>query len=475
MERASRSLSLRPGLALVALLVIVGALLRLSVCFNDLWFDELWSLSFAGRAASPLDVLLRIHHDNNHKINTLFMAALGQDAPGFLYRLPSLLAGCGAIVLAGRIACRWGKREGIIAIALAALSYLLIHYASEARGYSLALFFAFAAFLYLERFLETRRPAAALGFGLGTIFGLLSHLTCIHFYLGALAWSAVRIGRERAPAVTRLRAFGACHALPAAFLVALYLVDVRWMTIGGGDPRPLPQVAVNAVALTVGMLPDRPVAALAAAAAAFLFGAGLVAFGKDGSDRWICFLVTVLLSPALLLACHQGVVYERYFLISAAFMLLPIARALAAATHHGRAERTAVAVVLLCVTAGNLSLVRGLQRDGRGGYREALRFVGERTPRATITISSDHDFRNLMLLNYYGRELPAKRIVYFTAGAWPEGGPEWYIAHRQNPAGVPPGALQTGGLRYRLARVFPSSRLSGWHWYLYQRGSVRHP
>ena len=84
-------------------------------------------------------------------------------------------------------------------------------------------------------------------------------------------------------------------------------------------------------------------------------------------------------------------------------------------------------------------------RTDAHGYREALRFVGERTPRATITISSDHDFRNLMLLNYYGRELPAKRIVYFTADAWPEGGPEWYIAHRQNPAGVPPGALQTGG------------------------------
>ena len=38
---------------------------------GELWFDEIWSLGFALSSSSPLEILTRHHHDNNHPLNTL--------------------------------------------------------------------------------------------------------------------------------------------------------------------------------------------------------------------------------------------------------------------------------------------------------------------------------------------------------------------------------------------------------------------
>jgi hypothetical protein len=459
----------RTGALIAAALIAVALILRLSAAFNDLWLDELWSLAFARRASSPADLLLRIQHDNNHPLNTLWMYLLGQDAPGFMYRLPAVLAGTGAVILAGRIARPRGELTARLAITLTAFSYLLIHYASEARGYSLALFFAFLGFLYLEQFLATRRTLPALGFGLSGVAGLLAHLTYLQFSVGALVWSAMRIGQERASLGQRVRALVACHLLPLGFLLWLYLVQIRRMAIGGGDPRSLSQVIPNAVALAVGAPPDHPITLAAAAGAALLFAAGLAALQRQGSDRWIFFLATVLLGPGLLLALHREVVFERYFLMSAAFMLLPVSMALGDLRERGGMRQAAGALALTGILAGNMSLVARLQRDGRGAYREALAFIAACTPGDPISLASDHDFRNGVLIDYYRHTLPGRQIIYYARGAWPATGPDWFIAHRQSAGADPPRTLTMGPAQYRLAKVTRYSLLSGWDWYIYRK------
>src|SRR5690606_26207774 len=103
---------------------------------------EVWSLLLTMDMHSPLDVL-RVHHDNNHVLNTLWLYAMGLGQAEWVYRLPSLLAGTAGIVLAGVIAAeqaasdasathrRW--RSAVIGSLLFGGSYMMVHYSSEAR------------------------------------------------------------------------------------------------------------------------------------------------------------------------------------------------------------------------------------------------------------------------------------------------------------------------------------------------------
>jgi hypothetical protein len=99
--------------ARVALPVLGGILaaataLRVRGGWNDLWLDEIWSLELAREVRAPLDVFLRFHHEINHYLNTLWLWLADGTADGFLYRVPSLVAGVGAVAIAARIAWRRG-------------------------------------------------------------------------------------------------------------------------------------------------------------------------------------------------------------------------------------------------------------------------------------------------------------------------------------------------------------------------------
>src|SRR5258707_11952356 len=119
-----------PGLLL---LVAAAGLLRLAAARDDLWLDEIWSLSLAARVHRALDVFTSLHHDNNHYLVTLWMFLLGDNAAGFWYRLPSVLAGTAAVALAYFAGQKLGGNAGVFAAILTALSLPLVVYSSEAR------------------------------------------------------------------------------------------------------------------------------------------------------------------------------------------------------------------------------------------------------------------------------------------------------------------------------------------------------
>jgi hypothetical protein len=175
----------------VACIVVAGTVARIVAARNEFWLDEIFSLKvFAANAKSPFDIFT-LHWDNNHYLVTLWMYVVGDRANWFIYRLPSIVAGVGTILLAAVIARRWGNFATFTAAVLTGSSCFLITYGSEARGYALAGFFALAAFLALDRYLTVRGPAAGIAFSVATILGFLSHLTFLQFYLGAVAWSVV--------------------------------------------------------------------------------------------------------------------------------------------------------------------------------------------------------------------------------------------------------------------------------------------
>lgn len=52
-------------------------------------------------------------------------------------------------------------------------------------------------------------------------------------------------------------------------------------------------------------------------------------------------------------------------------------------------------------------------KNGRGHYLDAVMYLAEHTKDKIITVGSDHDFRNEMVLSFYAKYLPSgKEIVY---------------------------------------------------------------
>ena len=201
---------------------------------SDFWLDEIWSWWLAQSAHSAWDVFTHIHHDNNHYLNTLWLWWLGKEPRPLLSRAPSLVAGVGAVFLLGRIAARRGQVEAIFATALGATSYLLRLYSSGARGYMPAVFCALLCVDRMQAMMKRPRLRDWLLFQVAAIAGLLSHLTFVHPYAGVVAYEIATLRKQGRSWSAIARTIVRDHAPLGALLAALYWLDLRKLTIGGG-------------------------------------------------------------------------------------------------------------------------------------------------------------------------------------------------------------------------------------------------
>ena len=106
----------------------------------------------------------------------------------------------------------------------------------------------------------------------------------------------------------------------------------------------------------------------------------------------------------------------------------------------------------------------------------ALISIARQTEGEAISIGSDHDFRNKMIVDYYSRYLPpGKKVAYVPGtGTRPEAAPEWLIVHRLGadpPSPPAPRFLLPNGSGYVFKEVFPSSTPSGFWWFLYRKSN----
>src|SRR3569833_4416771 len=90
----------RPSWAAVAAITLAGLLLRIVAARGGLWTDEAWSVIYAAQAKDAAGVFLRINHDNNHHLYSLWLQAIGPTAAPMLARLPAILAGTLCIPIA---------------------------------------------------------------------------------------------------------------------------------------------------------------------------------------------------------------------------------------------------------------------------------------------------------------------------------------------------------------------------------------
>ena len=95
-----RSLAMLGSLGAV---LAAAALVRLAAAWNDLWLDEIWTITLVGNLRSPLGVFT-LHHDNNHVLNTLWAYAVRRFDSDLVYRLPAWAGGVATVVLGARLA-----------------------------------------------------------------------------------------------------------------------------------------------------------------------------------------------------------------------------------------------------------------------------------------------------------------------------------------------------------------------------------
>lgn len=468
--------------ALGAVTVAFGAV-RFAGAGNDLWMDEIWSLGFISQLHAPAEILTRFLHDNNHPLYSLWLYALGPGHAAWVYRLLACVTGTVTVALAGLI----GRRQfqllhaaaaparaataGLLTATVVGGAYLLVHYSSEARGYGPAVMFGFLA-MYALTF-ASGRPASgwAVVYGFACALGLLAHMVAFQVLLAGAAWSALVVFKNWNNWRDRWVHLACWHLGPGLFFGAYYFGFARMVDRGGGPTIPLAELLRTLSVFTLGL----PRGTNAAGAMELFLGvtlAGWFLIWRRDRALAVFYFTGIFLAPAAgIYSSGYAVLFPRYFIMSGALAVLLGGYALARLWTASRTGRLLAGVLLGAFLVGNGVHVARLLRDGRGQYQAALRYIGEHTPAGPITVSSDSDFRNFIVMEYYKAAVgPDHQLQYFPGGRPVPGGVQWVFFHRLDESTpVPPETLHDPeGHNYQLVRVFPHAPLSGWEWYVYR-------
>lgn len=463
--------------ACAAAIFFVAAGLRLAASRGDLVFDEVWTRQIVSQTDSAWKIPL-IGKDNNHILNTLVVYALGLGAPPYAYRLPAALAGSVALWFGYLLARRDGRAPALVVLTLLGFSHPLIVFGTEARGYAYLACCTMIAWWALEEYLDRPRAWLAATFAAAASLGFLAHLTFAFAYAGFGFYSVVRL-------LPRRGGWRKClylHFVPVLTGCLLYVAYIKEMEIGGGAQYPLDETLIETLSLSAGGPARGGLAIFAAAVAALLIGASLISIFWRSRTRSILYFVTMFVAPAAALLspwAQYQVIYPRYFLVPMLFAYVAMGTsAIVSELARVRARRWTVGMLLAAFVTCNLVPVARLIAGGRGQYAAALRWIAEHSAGPVVTLASDHDFRNTLVIEYYlGRESRAyanrgEQLVYFRREQFPADGTEWFLLHSFSGDPPHPGEFTTpGGIPYRLEHVFRCQSVSGWSWWLYRRQS----
>jgi hypothetical protein len=451
--------------------VAIGGLLRLAGARGDLWLDEVYSILSVQDLGSALGVFTDLAQDNNHHLNSLWIYWVGDPQHPLGYRLLSLVTGTAAIALAPlAVGQRSVWKVGVTGL-LFAVSFPLVTYSSEARGYAPMLCFALVSLALARRALADGAAWACASSGIAAVLAFLSHSAFVHFYLAMGLWSLWHVahagGSKRRGAIVLLR----LHLLPSVFFVCLYVFSLRDMYVAGGPERSLLEILAEVSALSIGVPHMGSLATAAIAGTVVLAVLGLLACRRSGSDLWVFHLCAMLIVPGVLLLLRPPeVLFARYFLVATVAFLLLLGGLLGGAIERGGARRAAAGVALLAICAGNGVEVGRFLAAGRGHYLEALDAMADATKGPVVRVGSDQPFRNGSLIFFYEPQLASgKRFEYVGTEDWQTSGPpEWYLLRDRSPHPAPE-ANRVFFRRDVFERVasYPYYGLSGWHWHVY--------
>jgi hypothetical protein len=265
--------------------------------------------------------------------------------------------------------------------------------------------------------------------------------------------------------------------VPIVLMLVFYFVAIRGMEVGGGPGYEL----VPLLTKTASYMLSGPATSDAAGAVALIVVAAVcvaliyLIFERD--DRWIFYAVVIVAPLGMIAIQRPEQLYVRYFMISLASALLLLASSCAALLRRGVAAAAIGLALLALYATGNAANTLNLIRFGRGQYLAALRFMESHSDSREVLITSDHDFRNGMLVNYHKRYLERPDDIHYldretlnqeyarTNGS--SLGAEWLILHRFNLTKPAERVTDTFGNSYQLVTIYRYSDVSGWNWLVY--------
>lgn len=463
----------RTAVALLAAIVAVAAVLRVWSAAGELWVDEVWSLyniGLARAAPSPGNWLALFFHTNTHPLTTLSMIVIGPEASAFAYRAPSVVSGIATVALGGVIGWRRSRTEGLIAAAMLAVSYPMVHYAGEARGYAPMLLAALAAYWLLERHLQAPSPGKAAAFIAVSMLGLAAHLTFLAVLGGLGIWAAAVLFRRENLIVRTLAKLTILFGVQAIAITAYGAV--AWNNMGGVIHLwPLPVAAsVNAmIGLTFGAEPAAAASLMPGLVLALTLTLWWVYRQGDGAWVFLAFLAIAYPLGFALADPSLGTV-PRYFLASGLFALIVAARALAGLIAANRWTAAAAALLLATFAIGNGLMLEKFFNGGRGNYSGLLQTIAGTAGDRPARVSGYRQLRVGEVLRYYARKQGLSDAIAFVSIAEDERDPApWFIdggisdgftARAPEPVITRPDG-QGGAAPYRLLAVFPHWGLSG--------------
>jgi hypothetical protein len=240
------------------------------------------------------------------------------------------------------------------------------------------------------------------------------------------------------------------------------------MEVGAGPEYQVMPLLIKTASYMVGGPASGAAAGIAALLAVASIYVVLLYLMVERDDRWIFYAVVIVVPLGLIAILLAVPLSVRYFMISVAASLVLLSSGCAALLRRGVAGRDIGLTLLAVFVAGNAVNTANLLRFGRGQYGPALRFMEKNSGGREVVITSDHDFRNGMLVNYYKRYLARPDSIRYANGATlNEGGADWLILHRFELTRWPDHVTDVHGNNYQLVRIYRYADLSGWNWLLY--------
>ncbi|MCX5848970.1 MAG: hypothetical protein NTW65_05930 [Deltaproteobacteria bacterium] len=454
---------------------ITGGILRLLSASDNLWFDEIWSVNFARSMQSFWDVF-KIHHDNNHILNTLYLYFFGFGAVWSKYRLLSIITGALAVPIIGYIGFRRSFLSGLVVSVLAAFSYPLIVYSSEARGYAPAMLFALTAYAAFQYYNKERSPLILFSFWISSIAGILSHLTFFYIFAGFFISSIFRVKESLNKIINPLKELAAWHLIPSCFMVFLYLFFVKGIVIGGGESigAGLERLS-DFLSPVVGLMPGSIISIIPAFLLFIAVSAWILIAERKLSPDWIFYAVILVTVPLLAFIVPVDFFGSRYIALLLPFLYLILALILTKITSFPRFGIIICIILISLFAFGNVRRINDQLSTGRGNYLDAVKYIMYNSHSSRVSIITDHEFRNLTVIDFYKQFIPmSKEIDYISYNDIlykKKEAPEWLVMHhRFEPGFTPPISRSIEDKKYKLVKISPSANiLSGWNWYIYKK------
>lgn len=454
---------------LAAAAIILLATSVFIICARgELWFDEVLSLQWAKNASTPWQLLTDYRHDNNHLLNSLWLWLVGIKAPELVLRALAVASGAATLVLIYLLGSIFSPRTKLVPLILAAGSYAIVLYSSEARGYAPALAASLGC-LWVWLRVEGRPtlPALAAFWALAAV-GLLAHPTVVYFLAALGCWQLGRKHFAVAATPGDVRQALWWFAPPAGLALFLYIFFFRGMDVAGGPTLTPMAIAADFFHYGLGVSagPAHPWVGTFAGAALIL--AGLVWGSHPLAGQRIFFLMLLVVFPTLgYWLAGREYVYFRYFLVCLPPLFLLLGCLAERLWLAGRVGKAFVCLALALSLSTQVPTVCELARQGRGAARAVLQTIKQDSGGLT-DVFSDHDMLVGMVFEHYrARESGGDSIVYRTQWSMPAGHCEWLLAQ---PGPLPVTATrEIDGQLYRHVQTLFRSRVSGAHWILYRR------